>query len=268
MATEQDPFAAMGGGVRKANGDWVPRDHPDAVGLTTPGAPPGAGGPSQPGTSAPAITQQANNAATYSQAPGAAPTSNTANQGTQDVVRNSYLAQATQGTTVNRNDPNFRQQADAFSAGVERQRRNYVSDQAENLGPTATGALRGQERMASERAGQAVGGFEAELVGRELQNRRAEIQQALAALGATISDDQRRALELQLAELNAATSRLGISTSASEGGLDRALRERLAQMTSDLDWARLRQQGDQWADNFGLTVADTERSWNDPSAYF
>src|SRR5690606_6407348 len=140
---------------------------------------------------------------TYSSTPGAAPTQSTTNQGTQDVVRNSYLAQATQGTQIDTTDPNFRQQVAPFAAAVERQKRDFISDQAEALGPTATGALRGQERMAAERAGQAIGGFEAELVGRELQQRRAERQHALADLGNLPSDGQRRAPERPVAERNA-----------------------------------------------------------------
>lgn len=252
---------------------WVDESHPlygtpgfvgpqsQAPGATTTPAQP-TEPPLPTGTNDGQVSQQAQNAATYSSTPGAAPTQSTTNQGTQDVVRNSYLAQATQGTQVDTTDPNFRQQVAPFAAAVERQKRDFISDQAEALGPTATGALRGQERMAAERAGQAIGGFEAELVGRELQQRRAEIQNALANLGNMVSDDQRRALELQLAEMNDAIARLGIQTSVSEGALDRSLRERLARMSDALERERLAQQLSQWADEFGLKVGLAEAGAN------
>jgi hypothetical protein len=77
--------------------------------------------------------QIAQSAATQSSTPGAAPTEATANQGTQDVVRNSWLQQATQSTQVDPNDPNIKQQVDPFAAQQERQRRDYESAAAERL---------------------------------------------------------------------------------------------------------------------------------------
>src|SRR5262245_13899929 len=71
------------------------------------------------------VGDQAKAAQTYSSTPGAAPTMNTSNQGTQDVVRNSWLSQATQSTTVDPNDPNIKQQVDPYAAAQERARRQY-----------------------------------------------------------------------------------------------------------------------------------------------
>jgi hypothetical protein len=270
-----DPFTAMGGGVY-INGGWVPRDHPSAQ---LPGAryadgrlvnpppstqPPnggGGGGTPQTGPNNP-IANQAAASSTYTSNPAGPPQPNTTNAGTQDVVRNSYLAQATQGTKIDTQDPNFRQQADTFAAGVERQRRNFISDQAESLGPTATGALRGQERMAAEKAGQAIGGFEAELVGRELANRRQEIQTALAALGDQINSDLGRKLQRDLAELQAQMQRLGIETNAATSAAELDLRRYLGDADTGIRNRTLDQQRDQFADTLGFNMADREAYYN------
>lgn len=106
------------------------------------------------------------------------------------------------------NDPMIRQQADPYSAQVERQKRDYLADLAEQSGPLAN--LRGETRLANERAGQAKGLFESQLVGRELESRRAEIQDALHQWGSLLSGEQSLALQRELSYLNDATQRLGL----------------------------------------------------------
>lgn len=284
MATnEQDPFAGMDtgggktGGVRLPSGEWVPASHPLAqsagataggAGAPTAGAAPTSQAATPPGTTpaSPAssyLQAQATNAQTYSQTPGAAPAATTTNQGTQDVVRNSYLQQATQGTRIDTADPNFRQQVDPFAAAVTREKRDFLSDQAEKAGPYATGALRGQARMASERAGQAIGSFEADLVGRELTNRRNEIQAALDGLRGQISDDQQRMLQRELAALQAEIQRLSINTGADVARSGQSLQQRLAQMQDAFNRAQLAQQDRQFGDTLGFNVGVAELGANE-----
>jgi len=157
------------------------------------------------------LLSQKQGSQTYSPTPYATPPQPyTANQGTQDVVRNTYLAQATQGTQVNRNDPNFRQQVEPFVAAQERGRKQYLNEAAERLsaqGMGSSGALQQEARFASERASQASGAFESQLVGRELENRRQEIREALAGLSGIITNDQARALQRELTDLDAAIKR-------------------------------------------------------------
>jgi len=280
MATpDTDPFAGMDfgggqtGGVRLSDGSWVPKNHSLAqtaapaapatgggAGTPAPGATPPGTPPASPASSY--LQAQAANAQTYSQTPGAAPTQTTANQGTQDVVRNSYLQQATQGTRIDTADPNFRQQVDPFAAAVTREKRDFLSDQAEKAGPYATGALRGQARMASERAGQAIGSFEADLVGRELTNRRNEIQAALSGLRGTISEDQQRMLQRELAALQAEMQRLSITTGADVARSGQSLQQRLAQMQDAFNRAQLAQQDRQFGDTLGFNVGVAEQNAN------
>jgi hypothetical protein len=130
-----------------------------------------------------------------SQAYNVGPTSTTG-----DALIQQLMARAQQPTNASRTDPNVRGQADAYAANVDRSRRGYISDVAERRGPLAN--IEGERRMASERAGQATGAFEAELMGRETSARRDEIAQALQMWGGLLSGDQRMGLERELATLN------------------------------------------------------------------
>ena len=119
--------------------------------------------------------------------------------GTGDALIQQLMARAQQGP-VTRNDPNVRAQSDAYAANEQRASRNYLGDVAEKAGPYAN--LQGEQRMAAERVGQRTGAFEAELLGRETDARREEIQQALSMWGGMLSNDQRLTLERELAQLS------------------------------------------------------------------
>lgn len=260
-----DPFAAQGGGVRLANGDFVPKDHPLAqqAGAQPAGAAPTNtnNAPGAAATGAP-LAQQAAGAQTVSSTPGAAPTAQTANQGTQDVVRNSWLQQATQPTAVDTNDPNFRQQADTFAAAQERSRRNAVADQAESFstaGMGGSGAQSTADRMAMERAGQATGAFESQLIAKELQNKRNEIQQALSSLGSMISSDQKNMLTKQLADLDAALKREGISSNSGLGYAELGLKDKLGTGALNADLMRALLANQQHGN--GLSLGFSQLEW-------
>ncbi len=236
-AAGADPFTAMGGGVN-INGNWFPKDHPGAIEWmknNPQSAAPAAGAPAIPGTpgtpatpGAPASGNPADiakAASTVSATPGAAPTANTTNQGTQDVFRNSLLERATQSTAVDPNDPNIKQQVDPFAAAQERSRRQYESEAAERLsakGMGSSGAMDAERRFGAERAGQATGMFQSQLVQGELQNKRNEIQDALTQLGDSISGDQKNALTQKLADLDATLKREGYASGERISSADNA----------------------------------------------
>ncbi len=263
--TGPDPFAASGGGVYR-DGGWKPRNMFSAEELAgfdaAPGGATGTAAPAPtPNTTptAPAQTSiagQAGAASTYSATPGAAPTGPTSNQGVQDVTRNSYLERATQPITVDKTDPAFRQQADSYAANVERQKRNYLADQAEGMDASATGAMRGQERMASERAGHQIGTFEAQLVGNELRQKRQEVDDALKGLYGMVTADQQMALQQKAMELDAELKRLGISSTENIAGQELGLKDRLGTGALNLDLMRLLENQRQFADTMGFNVAD------------
>ena len=113
-----------------------------------------------------------------------------------------WQGRANQALTTDKNAPHIRQQVDAYSAGQNRAKRDYLSDLAERSGPVVN--MLGEERLASERLGQQISGFEAELIGRDLEAKRNEIAQALAGMAGLLSGDQQAALQMQLAQIDSA----------------------------------------------------------------
>lgn len=142
-----------------------------------------------------------------------------------DALYNQLLTRANQGLNVDRNTPGIRMQADAYSANAERAKRNYLSDTAEGSSPFAN--LTGETRMANERVGQQTGAFEADLVGRELQAKRDEIQNALNGMAGMLDTGQRLDLQGKLATMDNALGQRRLSldektqSSASDLGLRR-----------------------------------------------
>lgn len=193
---------------------------------------------------------------------GGGPEPYTTEPGVQDEFLQLLMNRMNQGTEIDRNDPNIRQQSDAFAAGVERQKRDAISDMAERSGPLASGALRGQERMTRERAGQAIGSFEAELVGKELQNRRDEIRQALEQFGGMLDADQQRQLQRELANLDAQLKQQGLDVQSSLGGRELDIRERLGTAGLNVDLMGLLLGQQRFGDQLGFDIADREAFYN------
>ena len=163
-----------------------------------------------------------------------------------DTLYGQLMQRANQGLNVDPNNPVIKAQTDAFAAQQERARRNYLSDTAEREGPFAN--LRGERRMASERAGQATGSLQAQLMGREVDAKRQEIQAALSGAAGLLTADQEANLRQQLGMLGnlADQQRIGISGQAL--GLDN-LR---AQLQDRQYYAGLGSQEDQFGANYGL----------------
>lgn len=127
-------------------------------------------------------------------------------------------AQAKQGTKIDQTDPNFRQQADSYAAGVERSRRNAVADNAEAMDSQMIGGSGAQavaNRGINEAAQQQQGGFEAQLVARELTNRRSEIQNALGLMMQNGNQEQQRELTRQLGLIDAQLRAAGLDVQES-----------------------------------------------------
>lgn len=129
------------------------------------------------------------------------------------------LERATQSREINPNDPIIRNQANAFTAADERARRQAIADLAEQGGQYRN--IRGEKRMSAEAAGQRAGAFQAELMGRELTARRAEITQALQEMGSLLTSDQQLALQRELGLLDAAIRKQNADTDVSRLGIER-----------------------------------------------
>jgi hypothetical protein len=179
----------------------------------------------------------------------------------------------TQDLTIDPNNPVIRNQSDAYSAKAERARRNYLADTAESRSPYATGSMRNEARMTAEKLGQDTAGFQAELMGRELTNRRQEIQQALDSMGNMLTESERQALQRELAAADNALKRYGIDTQNSQyfAGLSQSDKhfydqlsqaDRLANLDDSFRNKQLGQQDSQFRDEMGFNTADRQAYWD------
>ena len=127
----------------------------------------------------------------------------------RDQLYGQLQGRANQATQINANDPIIKGQVDVYRAEQDRAQRNYLGDLAEQAGPYEN--LRGQQRMAAARTGQAVGGFQAELLGRELGSQRAQIADALNSMRGILTGDQQANLSRELSTLDNQMQGLGLS---------------------------------------------------------
>jgi len=150
-----------------------------------------------------------------------------AREAAQAQLRELLMKMATQGTTIDRNDPQFKQMVDPYIANQERFRRQSESEAAERLsaqGLGNSGALEQERRVAMERAGQNSGMFESQLVSHELEARRDEIKFALTNLRGMLTSEQSNSLQQQLAQLDAALKRESMAQQDKQFGIDSGIR--------------------------------------------
>jgi hypothetical protein len=261
---KMDPGAAAAAGL-----GWVPEDHPLYGSSPAGAAPPPAGGAAAPppgGAGANTVAGQGAASQTYSATPGAAPTGPTSNQGMQDVVRNSYLERATKPITDPRASEGFRMQADSFAAASERARRDQSADLAEGLAGTGqTGLQTAEGRLINERSAQSRGAFEASLVREDLQNQRADVENALKSLSGIISDDQKNKLAEKLAQLDAELKTAALNASTGLGTAELSLKDKLGMAGINVDMLGMLLNDSQFGKTMGFNMADREQFWNNAS---
>lgn len=112
---------------------------------------------------------------------------------------NQLLGISQQSPTIDPNDPVVQNQVQAFSADQTRANRDYLTQAAEKGGPY--GNTDAAARSMAETAGQKTSGFQAQLVGQMTAQRIQQIQSALTAQGAALSDSQRSQLQEELSQL-------------------------------------------------------------------
>lgn len=250
---------------------WVDKNHPlygtagyvgsqPAGGAAAGGAAGGASGGAAGGNT---VAGQGTAAQTYSSTPGADPDAATTNQGTQDVVRNSYLERATKPLSDPRTDQGVRMASDSYNAATERARRDATADLAEGTaGSGQVGFQNAEQRLINERAGQARGSFEADLVQKDLQRQRDETNDALSHLTGMISDDQARALQDKLASLDAQLKTAALNSSDSLGRAELSLKDKLGTGGLSLDTLKTLLNDQQFNKNLGFNIGDREAFWN------
>jgi hypothetical protein len=203
-----DPFASLGGGTYH-NGGWLP------PGMAIPGAPPTPPKPPEAGT-APAGSTGVTPA-------GPAQTALTAPtpQGPQNTVTGAFqqalMSQMSQGP-ITAQDPTLKPaiQANqlAEQRGAERSR-GLLAEMAAREGFSDSGAFDSQALGIEQNRAQREGAFEGGLVADRAKQQQQRTLQLLALTGGMLSDQDRMALQQQLAQLQNQTQRYGIDTDAS-----------------------------------------------------
>ena len=244
-----DWIGNAGGGVRNAQA--LQGNNRASVKSTTPSAAPVAatgGGASFTGTSATGAGGGVGPAAPVG-------------TGQRDDLYNTLLGRSKQALTIDaQTDPNIRQQADTYAAAVERERRRYMGDTAEREGPLAN--IQGEERLSSEKAGQASAAFESQLVGRELQSRRDEIAESLKSMQGMLSQEQQLAMQRELAQLDASIRNRQISSGESQFGADLGLRRELGRGNLAVQNRQISSGNDQFMADLGLKAENQNSFWD------
>jgi hypothetical protein len=155
-------------------------------------------------------------------------------------------------------DPNLSPQARAYQAArtrAARQQRAQAAERAaftgENLGGQGSGAFETTLGGIQESAGRDIAGFEAGLVGQEIQARRQDLLNGLQLASAIGARDQEAAIRTQLAQMDEAYRRAALAQQRELGFGELGLRGQ-----------QLAQQQAQFEDQFGLNRAQFEADQN------
>ena len=136
-----------------------------------------------------------------------------------DELYGTLSGRARQSLNVDANDPIISGQVNNFRNEQTRALRNLQSEASEagrGMGPAALA-------VAAERAGTATGGFQSELLARELSSRRAEVANAIASMGGMLSADQQAGLQRELAGIDSAIKQYQLGQGNQSLGLQREL---------------------------------------------
>ena len=111
------------------------------------------------------------------------------------------------------NSPIIANQVSAYNTTQQQGVRNTLSQEAEAGGGTPQN-LDAETRSLGEAAGQATAGFQAQLMGQQLQARQQEIQQVLTQYGSQLTQEQQMQLTEELAQLQNQLTAFGLTTAA------------------------------------------------------
>lgn len=242
-----DPFAASGGGTY-ANGGWIPNSNQASSGYTAPGST----------NSSYSLTAQSGSPTPPSFG---------------DAVRGQILSQM--GKNENEasiNDADLAPQASANRDALERARRAGQEGLAERFSaegvPTSSGAFGTGVQQGFEKMGQQQAGFESQLVGQKLTERKAQLMQALGMGAEMMSNDQKIEIQRQLADIDAAVRREGYATQSSIAGQEDSTRRQLGIGGLNLGFIEAMLQNGQANNRLGFDIGDAEARWNNAAGSF
>jgi hypothetical protein len=208
-----DPFAAIGGGVYE-NGGWKPKgmaSPPAAPAEQTPGAPVPPPPPTAAGGSAPQVQEA------YT---------NVLNNILRGPTPEAYAAGAATGP-----------EAAGYRIANRRELDRAVAQNAENSAYSGLSNVAGRERQMRGKAAEGEAQFIGNLAASRMNDRRNELFQAMQLAASQGDSAAARALQLKLAEMDAAMKEKGIASQERLGASDIDTRLRLG--LGDLDLRKL-----------------------------
>lgn len=168
-----------------------------------------------------------------------------------DAFYQQLLNRSNQSLTVNPEDPAIRAQTEAFRNEQTRGSRENLAAIAERAGPNTN--IGAETRHAGELVGQNTAGFQAQLMGREVESRRQEIAQALAGMAGQLGVEEQSRLRQEDQDLQKRQLQLGSQLSAAQLQLSNELGR---QNASQAEWLRAFQ-------DRGWTADQAQRAWDD-----
>lgn len=166
---------------------------------------------------------------------------------------------------VSINDPTLKAQMDPFRQEQDRARQMRQMAMAERLGAEGAesgGAMSSEVALSYEDMGRANAQRASELVGQEVLARREELFKALSLYGDMMTQEQQRALQLEIAKLDAQVKREATSASTSLGRDDLKLREKLGLGNLSLGLLQAQLGNDQFSKRLGFDIGRTEAEMN------
>lgn len=236
-----DPFAASGGGTY-VNGGWIPNNNPDEIARAKTAAGIGAAPAAAPATPTPAAPG----------APGAPAADPNAPPATvNDAFRKALLDRLNKPVTSSLDDPALKAQSSAY--GLQQQRakerdREALAGRAAATGQSSDlasgGAFNEGLSALEQRQGESQAGFDANLIGNDLQQQRDDLYRYTALAGNTLNADENRALTEKMKNLDLEIQKQQLSQNQSQFDVSSALQKLGIQTQgnlgqSDLDLRKL-----------------------------
>jgi hypothetical protein len=168
-------------------------------------------------------------------------------------------------TQVTAQDPALKGQMDAFSAGrqlAQRQEREATAERMNAQGLGQSGAKDVADIQSYENMGRDIGSYGAGLVGQEVSAQRDMLKSALAMAGDRLTNEERNALEMKLAQLDAQVKREGIQSQDALGRGDLDLRRYLGDSQYSLGLLNSMMQNSQFNNDLGFRIGNAEAGFN------
>lgn len=262
-------------GVRLANGDWVPADHPSAIAAMGSAGAVYPGGAPAPATATPAAAPAAPGTPAAGAPAGAPAPVPGGDLGSS--YRGALMDLLNDKSTPSLSDPTIKAQSDAFAVTQDRaaeRAREVAAEQAGLQGSAGvnSGAFLGDTTGILERAGENKAGFNAGLVGDVVKQKRDELLRAAALAGSSLDAESARAVQKEIAQLNAQIEReriasgektaasdldlrrYGIDSQTKLGERDLSLRDKLGSGGLNAEILRILTQNDQFGKNLGANI--------------